>query len=71
VLVDLQLPQVDGRAFIHQYRRVVRPAASVIVMSGHVDGRAIAKSVGADAYLPKPIEFEDLLRAISLTLSAA
>jgi DNA-binding response OmpR family regulator len=71
VLVDLQLPLIDGREFIEVYRRSVRPAASVIVMSGRPDGRAIAKTVGADAFVPKPIEFDSLLRTISLTLALA
>jgi len=72
VLVDLQLPKVeDGRSFIDAYRRGVRPAASVIVMSGRSDGRAIATSAGADAFIPKPIDWAELLRAISLTLAAA
>ena len=72
VLVDLQLPEVaDGRSFVEGYRRSARPAASVIVMSGRIDGSVIAKSAGADAYVAKPIDFDELLRAISLTLSAA
>src|SRR5213075_371839 len=51
VLVDLHLPEVaDGRSFVEGYRRSARPAASVIVMSGRIDGSAIAKSAGADAY---------------------
>lgn len=62
---------MDGRSFIELYRRRVRPAASVIVMSGRSDGRAIARSVGADGFVAKPVELEDLLRTISLALAAA
>ncbi len=68
VIVDLQLPVMDGRSFIELYRRRVRPAASVIVMSGRTDGRVIAQSVGADAYLPKPFETRELLSTISQAL---
>src|SRR5438128_9822833 len=56
VVVDLQLPVMDGRSFIELYRRKVRPAASVIVMSGRTDGRAIAASLAPDGYRPKPVE---------------
>ena len=71
VLVDLQLPVMDGRSFIEVYRRRVRPAASVIVMSGRPDGSAIANAVGADAYVCKPLEANDLLKTLSLTLAVA
>jgi len=71
VLVDLLMPDIDGRAFVDTYRRRVRPAASVIVMSGLPDGAAIARRMGADAYLAKPIDLDNLLRAIALTLAAA
>lgn len=71
VLVDLQLPVMDGRSFIELYRRRVRPAASVVVMSGRTDGSAIASAVGADGYVRKPLEASDLLRALSLALAVA
>lgn len=71
VLVDLQLPVMDGRSFIELYRRRVRPAASVVVMSGRPDGSAIASAVGADAYVRKPLEASDLLRTLSLALAVA
>ena len=71
VLVDLQLPIVDGSSFIDLYRRGVRPAASVIVMSGREDGPRVAATMRADAFVAKPFELADLLRAITLTLSAA
>jgi len=71
VLVDLQLPVMDGRSFIELYRRRVRPAASVIVMSGRTDARAIAEGVGAEGYVAKPFESADLLKAISLALAVA
>ena len=71
VLVDLQLPSIDGRAFVELYRRGVRPAASVIVMSGRDDGPKMAAAMHADAYVAKPFDLTDLLRAISVTVSAA
>ena len=69
--MDLQLPVMDGRSFIELYRRRVRPAASVVVMSGRSDGRAIAQSIGADGYVAKPVEMDVLLRTISVALAVA
>ena len=39
-------------------------AASVVVMSGRTDGFAIASAVGADGYVRKPLEANDLLRTL-------
>ncbi len=71
VTVDLQLPVMDGRSFIELYRRRVRPAASVIVISGRSDGRAIANTPGAEGYVPKPLEMDQLLRTLSVALAVA
>ena len=71
VLVDLQLPLMDGRSFIELYRRRVVPAAAVIVMSGRTDGGAIAQSIHADGFIAKPVDTEQLLRALSLALAVA
>lgn len=71
VLVDLQLPVMDGRSFVELYRRRVRPAATVILMSGRSDGRAIAQAVGAEGFVAKPLEMDVLLRTISLSLATA
>lgn len=71
VIVDLQLPVMDGRSFVELYRRRVRPAAAIIVVSGRSDGRAIANAIGAEGYLAKPLELDHLLRTVSLALTAA
>jgi len=71
VLVDLQLPVMDGRSFVELYRRRVRPAASVVVMSGRTDGSSIANAIGAEGYIRKPLEVPDLLRTLSLALTVS
>jgi hypothetical protein len=38
---------MDGRSFVELYRRRVRPAATIVVMSARSDGRAIAQALGA------------------------
>lgn len=70
VIVDLQLPVMDGRSFVELYRRRVRPAAAVIVVSGRSDGRRVADAIGAEGYLAKPLEMDQLLRTVSLALTA-
>ena len=70
VLVDLTLPIMDGRSFVEHYRRRVRPAASIVVMSSRADGADIARALGAEAYLPKPFAVDELLRKLSFALVA-
>jgi CheY-like chemotaxis protein len=62
VLLDLMMPVMDGWQFREEQRR--RPALArtpVIVISADGDVRASAASIGADAWLRKPIHIADLL----------
>lgn len=71
VLLDLKLPGMDGWAFLDALRRGERPSrVPVIVLSAHVL-RAEAErtlAAGADAFLPKPIDFQRLRVAIDSVL---
>ena len=71
VIVDLQLPVMDGRTFIELYRRQAHPGASVIVMSGRLDGRTIAQSIGAEGFVRKPVDITELSRALSRATATA
>ena len=70
VLVDLNLPVMDGRSFVEHYRRRIRPAASVVVMSARSDGAEIARALGAEAFLRKPFTVDELVRRVSYALVA-
>lgn len=74
IILDLNLPGIDG----HQVIEMIRndgPLKSVpiLVVTGDEDKKARnAVDVGADGYLTKPVEFDDLIRAISdLTYDSA
>lgn len=70
ILVDLQLPLIDGPSFVERYRRAVATPANILVVSGRDDAQEIAQSLGADAYLAKPFERDDLLTAVEWSLTA-
>ena len=70
ILVDLQLPLIDGPSFVERYRRAVTTAVNIVVVSGRADAQEIAQSIGADAYLAKPFERDDLLTAVEWSLTA-
>ena len=67
IVVDLGLPGIDGKEVIETVRRdPVLRSVPVLVITAQDD--EIASSMlkqGADAYLTKPIEFDQLTKAIS------
>lgn len=63
-IADLMLPSVDGFALIDVLRR--RTSAGVLVVSGRLapDTFKLAVKAGADMYLAKPAQFEQIAVAI-------
>ncbi len=63
-LVDLMLPGIDGLDLIDVVRR--RSTAGVVVVSGRLAPEVFQQvvSAGADMYLAKPVQFEQILAAI-------
>ena len=65
VLLDVMMPDMDGWEFCDAKRR--DPTVSdvpVVVMSGYHRGEVVARAIGAQAFLRKPIAVSDLLRAV-------
>ncbi len=66
IVLDLNLPGIDGKAVIKMIRND-GPLADVpiLVVTGDLDHAAqSAVALGADGFLSKPVEFDDLIRAI-------
>jgi DNA-binding response OmpR family regulator len=63
-VVDLMLPGVDGLELIKLVRR--RSCAGLLVVSGHLGPHVFRQvvSAGADMYLTKPVQFEQVITAI-------
>ncbi|HEU6456027.1 MAG TPA: response regulator transcription factor [Roseateles sp.] len=63
-LADLMLPTVDGFAMINVLRR--RTRAGILVVSGRLDPDTfkLVVKAGADMYLAKPVQFEQVAVAI-------
>jgi DNA-binding response OmpR family regulator len=63
-VVDLMLPGTDGVTFIETLRK--RNDAGVLVVSGRLGAEVFANviRVGADMYLAKPVQFEQVALAI-------
>jgi DNA-binding NarL/FixJ family response regulator len=68
VVMDIQMPGMDGLAATRQIR-AISPGTAVAVVSAHSDGEWIARAAraGASAFIPKGgsfLELLDLLRAV-------
>lgn len=65
VLIDLFMPEKEGLETISAFRKRC-PGLRIIAISGAFSGEflAIAKHLGADEALPKPIRGADLLAAV-------
>jgi CheY-like chemotaxis protein len=65
VLLDLMMPIMDGAEFRHAQQADIRLAdIPVVVMSAAENIQAQAPMLTADAYLPKPIDFDGLLQLV-------
>jgi two-component system response regulator PrrA len=63
IILDVVMPEVDGLRFIGELRRRgLHPDVPVIVVSGDRDAQEQATALGADAFLPKPLQLATVLR---------
>lgn len=71
ILMDLRLPEVDGWTLTREVRNDARTSrVPVLVVSASVreEDRALALESGADAFLSKPCNLDDMVRGIELLL---
>jgi len=72
ILLDLDLPELDGRHVAKRYRRIPVPHAPVLICSAAADAALQAQEIGAAAVLQKPFDLDDLLaRVAELAAGAA
>ena len=64
VLLDLEMPVVDGRGVAHELRRREN-SVPILLITAAWNGREIAEEIGARGCLLKPFGIDDLLRAVS------
>ena len=64
VLLDLDMPVMDGRAFLRAFRQRGE-AARVVLFTASDAAHLVAEELGADGVLTKPFDAEDLLRMAS------
>ena len=70
VLTDLRMPQMNGIELLSRIKEI-RPDTAVLMLTGFgtVENAVEALKLGADDYVLKPFDIEDLERKITLALS--
>ena len=71
VLTDLMMPGMDGLELLKTVKGT-RPEVMVILMTayGSIETAVEAMRIGADDYITKPVDFDELLIHISKALNA-
>jgi two-component system OmpR family response regulator len=72
VLIDRQLPDGDGSALLAEIRQLGKPTRSIIISAmGSTKERIAGLNGGADDYLPKPFEIDELVARLSAVMRRA
>jgi CheY-like chemotaxis protein len=67
IVLDLLLPEFDGAEFRRiQLRDRSLAWIPVVVMSAAIDAERLAREVRADAFVRKPVDLDELRRALAL-----
>lgn len=70
IILDLDMPVMSGGDALHRIRKKYGREIKVIILSMHDNSLHIARYMnsGANAYLPKSLDFETILEAIQSTI---
>lgn len=64
VLLDMRMPGMNGWDFAREFRARYGRAAPIVVITAAENARARAEEIGAEGWLAKPFELDDVLRAV-------
>lgn len=69
ILLDLTMPIMDGWSFVSQYRRTAKESARIVLLTANAHAAEIARSLGADGYITKPFDMDDLVGIVGRELA--
>ncbi len=65
ILLDMRMPVMNGWEFARAFAARYGHAAPIVVVTAAEDARARAEEIGADAWLAKPFDVDDVLRTVA------
>lgn len=64
ILLDMRMPVMDGWEFARTYRQQPGPHAPIVIVTAALDVAKDAREIGADGFLAKPFQLDDLLALV-------
>jgi CheY-like chemotaxis protein len=64
ILLDMRMPRMNGWEFAAEFRARWNRSCPIVVVTAAENARLRAEEVGADGWLEKPFELEDVVRAV-------
>ena len=71
VVLDWMMPVLDGEKFLHALRHEYQRTTPVLVLTASRVAEEAARAAGADAFLRKPFQIDDLMRELHRLLDEA
>jgi DNA-binding response OmpR family regulator len=71
VLLDMRMPVMNGWEFAREFAARHGRAAPIVVVTAAENARLRAEEIGADGWLEKPFELEDVIAAAARFLGPA
>ncbi len=65
VLLDMRMPVMNGWEFAREFRGRWGRAAPIVVVTAAENARARAEEIGAEGWLEKPFDVDDVLRLVA------
>ena len=68
IVLDLDMPLVDGREFIERRRAAGSPATPILVVSAVSGARTMALELAVRGIIPKPFNVDEIYRTVASVL---
>ncbi len=69
VLLDMRMPRMSGGEFAREFRRRHGDACPIVVVTAAEDARRRAEEIGAQGWLSKPFDIDDVVRTVERHLA--
>ncbi len=70
ILLDMKMPGTNGWQFAREFRARYDRQAPIVVLTAAEDARKRAEEIGAEGYLGKPFEIDELLQVLASQIAA-
>jgi DNA-binding response OmpR family regulator len=65
ILLDMRMPVMNGWEFAREFRARYGRACPIVVVTAAENARARAEEIGADGWLSKPFDLQDVLDTVA------